>query len=51
MIEPILAQMAPDDPNLAAQFRSVVGHFVAGTEGIDELRNAICAMQERFPEQ
>jgi hypothetical protein len=24
-----------------AAFRSIVGHFVAGTEGLEELRNAI----------
>lgn len=48
MIEPILAQVAPDDPNLAAQFRSVIGHFVAGTEGIEELRDAIRSMEQRL---
>lgn len=49
MIEPILARVAPDDPNLAAQFRSVIGHFVAGTEGIEELRDAIRSMEHRLP--
>ncbi len=48
MIEPILAQVAPSDPNLAAQFRSVIGHFVAGTEGVEELRGAIRAMEQRL---
>ncbi len=50
MIEPIMAQVAPDDPNLAAQFRSVIGHFVAGTEGIEELREAIRSMEQRLRE-
>ncbi|MDZ4401301.1 MAG: hypothetical protein U1A53_01495 [Prosthecobacter sp.] len=48
MIEPILAQVAPNDPDLAAQFRSVIGHFVAGTEGIEEMRDAIRSMQQRL---
>ena len=48
MIEPILAQVAPDDPNKAAQFRSVVGHFVAGTEGMEELRDAIRSIEQRL---
>ena len=48
MIEPILAQVAPDDPNKAAQFRSVVGHFVAGTEGMEELRGAIRSIEQRL---
>jgi len=48
MIEPILAQVAPDDPNLAAQFRSIVGHFVAGIEGMDELKRAIRSIEQRL---
>ena len=44
MIEPLLAVVAPDDPNLAAQFRAVVGHFVAGTEGMEELQAGIAEM-------
>jgi len=50
MIEPVLAKVAPNNPNLAAQFRSVIGHFVAGTEGIKELRDAIRTMQQRLSE-
>jgi len=48
MIEPILAQISPDNPDLGAQFRSVVGHFVAGTESMDELRDAIRSMEGRL---
>lgn len=50
MIEPILARVSPDEPELAAQFRSVVGHFVAGTDGMEELRDAIRLMAERLSE-
>lgn len=48
MIEPILAQVAPNNPEIAAQFRAVIGHFVAGTEGIAELRDAIRTMEQRL---
>ncbi len=48
MIEPILAKITPVNPELAAQFRSVAGHFVAGTEGFGELRDAIRGIEERW---
>lgn len=48
MIEPVLARLAPEEPELAAQFRSVVGHFVAGTEGMEELRQAIESIKRRL---
>jgi hypothetical protein len=48
MITPFLERVAPEDPDLAAQFRSVIGHFVAGTEGLEELRDAIRAMEARL---
>ena len=42
MIRPILERLIVDSDGLrAAAFRSVVGHFVAGTEGLPELRAAI----------
>jgi hypothetical protein len=40
-IKPILESLAAGDSMKAAAFRSVVGHFVAGTEGLEELRAAI----------
>jgi hypothetical protein len=41
LIKPILGPLALRDPMQAAAFRSIVGHFVAGTEGLEELRTAI----------
>jgi len=40
-IRPVLDELAALDLATAATFRSVVGHFVAGTEGLEELRRAI----------
>ena len=40
-IKPILEPLVLKDPMQAAAFRSIVGHFVAGTEGLAELRAAI----------
>lgn len=40
-IKPVLEPLVLKDPMQAAAFRSIVGHFVAGTEGLDELRTAI----------
>ncbi len=40
-IKPVLEHLMDDDGMKAAMFRSVVGHFVAGTEGLEELRQAI----------
>jgi len=42
MIRPILERLTVDSDGLrAAAFRAVVGHFVAGTEGLEELRAAL----------
>lgn len=47
MIRPVLERLVLDSDGLrAAAFRSVVGHFVAGTEGLEELRAAIRAANE-----
>ena len=40
-IKPILEPLIQSDPMQAAAFRSIVGHYVAGTEGLEELRAAI----------
>lgn len=40
-IKPILEPLMSKDAMRAATFRSIVGHYVAGTEGIEELRAAI----------
>jgi hypothetical protein len=47
-IEGVLAKLAAIDPDLAASFRSVTGHFVAGTEGMEELRDALGAVEKRL---
>ena len=42
MIRPILERLVTDSESLrAAAFRAIVGHYVAGTEGLHELRAAI----------
>ena len=41
IIRPVLEQLTARDAMGAAAFRSVVGHFVAGTEGLEELRAAL----------
>jgi hypothetical protein len=41
IINPVLERLTLRDPVRAAAFRSVVGHFVAGTEGLQELRAAL----------
>ena len=41
IIRPVLEQLTARDAMHAAAFRSVVGHFVAGTEGLEELRSAL----------
>ena len=41
IIKPVLEQITARDAMRAAAFRSVVGHFVAGTEGLEELRAAL----------
>lgn len=41
IITPILERLAAADALRAAAFRSVVGHYVAGTEGLDQLRAAL----------
>ena len=41
IIRPVLEQLTARDAMRAAAFRSVVGHFVAGTEGLEELRAAL----------
>ena len=38
---PVLERLASKDALRAAAFRSVVGHYVAGTEGLDQLRSAL----------
>ncbi len=38
IIRPVLEKLAAEDAMRAAAFRSVVGHFVAGTAGLEELR-------------
>lgn len=43
IIRPVLARLTVRDAIRAAAFRSVVGHFVAGTEGLEQLRAAIRA--------
>ena len=51
-IKPVLERLTGIDGMMAATFRSVVGHFVAGTEGLEELRAAIkeaLAMIEQRP--
>lgn len=41
IIMPVLEQLTARDAVRAAAFRSVVGHFVAGTEGLEELKAAL----------
>lgn len=41
IITPVLERLASKDALRAAAFRSVVGHYVAGTEGLDQLRAAL----------
>lgn len=41
IIKPVLEQLTARDAIRAAIFRSVVGHFVAGTQGMEQLRAAI----------
>ena len=38
IIKPVLERLTARDAVRAAGFRSVVGHFVAGTEGLEELK-------------
>jgi hypothetical protein len=40
-IKPLLEPLIVKDSMKAAAFRSIVGHYVAGTEGLEELRGAI----------
>jgi hypothetical protein len=40
-IKPLLEPLIVCDSMQAAAFRSIVGHYVAGTEGLEELRAAI----------
>ena len=41
IIMPVREQLTARDAVRAAAFRSVVGHFVAGTEGLEELQAAL----------
>ena len=41
IIKPVLEKLTARDPLRAAVFRSVVGHYVAGTEELEALRNAL----------
>ena len=41
IIKPVLEKLTVRDPLRAAVFRSVVGHYVAGTEELEALRNAL----------
>ena len=41
IIKPVLEQLTARDPMRAAAFRSVVGHYVAGTEELEVLRTAL----------
>lgn len=41
IIRPVLEQLTAHDALRAAAFRSVIGHFIAGTKGLEELRAAL----------